>query len=159
MSRRYKKQDMRFSPQAFSKLVDCSMPPKPTYGYQFGYPGYLSDDMLGKDTKVRTHPSGLFLTKGHNGVVLDSLLYGVKFLRIVQKDADGWYNPIRTNGYKVFYFHDLPQLLEIEVDRVIYNANSGQYDDGFYLFRYDSYRREFIEVEYDPDEKRLVDKE
>ena len=127
MSRRYKK-DMRFSPQAFNKIVDCSLPPQPTNGYQFNYPGFLSDDLLGKDTKVRTHPSGLFLTKGHNGVVLDSLLYGVKFIRILQRDQNGWYDPINTNNYKVFYFHDLPQLLEIEVDRVNYNSFSGQYE-------------------------------
>lgn len=159
MSRRYKKREYGFSPKAFDEMVYRSLLAQPANGYQFNYYYGLPEDAYGKDNSIKVHSSGLFLTKGKNGVLLDRLQFGVKFIRILERDSNGWYNPINTNSFKVFYFHSFPQLLEIEVDRVKFNASSGQYDDGFYLFRYDEYHKQFVEVEYDPEQKRLVDKE
>jgi len=160
MPKRHKrKKEYYYSGAAFQSMVDMSLPPKPTNGYQYNYNyGWNSESAFGKDNSIRLHSSGLFFVKGNNGIVMNQYPYGVKRITILEKGIDGFHYPIYRD-WKIFYFHDLPQLVEVEVDRVLYNTEKGQYDDGFYLFRYDEYQKRFIEVIYDEDAKKLVDNE
>ena len=159
MSKRHKrKREYGFSGEAFDALLKSALPKEPLiHGYQYGMNNIYNScsELYGKDNSIRLHSSGLFFIKGNNGVTLNKYPFGVRRITILKKGLDGYHYPLEVD-YKVFYFHEDPLLLEIEVDEFL---QEGQTDDGFYLFRYDSRQKRFIEVIYDEAMRRLVDKD
>ena len=159
MPKRHKKhREYGFSGVAFDSLLKNALPSEPImHGYQYGCNNIYNTcaELYGRDNSVRLHGSGLFFIKSNNGVVLNKYPFGVKKLTVLRKELDGYHYPQEVD-YKVYYFHDEPLLLEVEVDPFLY---SGETDDGYYLFRYDDRQKRFIEVEYDEATKKLVDKE
>ncbi len=141
MSRKNKRMAC-FSPAAYDRIMEFSMPSQP-----FGY-GYENS------SRMETHPSKLFFTKNKNGVILNKLPCETKLVRsltILELDNEGYYSPIRVpSSWKVFYFHDLPQLLEVEAEYDGYPE--------YFFFRYDQKKEEFIEVVYDSFNLRFVDR-
>ena len=159
MSRRHnRRREYNITGEAFDALLRNSLPKEPVmHGYEYGKNNIYSScqELFGKDNSVILHQSGLFFIKGQNGVVLNKYPYGVRKITVLKKDYDGYHYPLEVD-YRVFYFHEDPLLLEIEVDKILYD---GETDDGYYLFRYDERQRRFVEVIYDEALRRLVDKE
>ena len=146
MSRR-RSRGYGYSTKAYDRIASLCLEPQPPNGYQCQYFMYLSDE----DNSIRVHPSGKFCQKGKNGVCLDRFPRDVKGVCILEYQGKTYSKIYVPFDWKVFYFHDLPQLLEVE-----YN-NDGYID--YYFFRYDEYKRDFIEVIYDSEIHRFVDKE
>lgn len=169
MSKRHKRRrEYTVSNDVFDTILKASLPASELgvnravpHGYQYGCNNiYHSCEELtqiyGKDNSERLHSSGLFFVKGNNGVVLNKYPFGVRKITILKKELDGYHYP-KEYGYKVFYFHeDQDLLLEIEVDPFLYTSDC---DDGYYLFQYDPYRKTFVEMVYDEENKRLVEQE
>jgi hypothetical protein len=56
--------------------------------------------LYGYDDTIKLHPSGLFLIKGHNRVLLNKLPVGVKSIQVLGKD----FQEIKIQSSKVFTF-------------------------------------------------------